>query len=98
MSNEQEERQFASIHVPLNSTVDKLGDLPVEVIPASEAWKIGLSASDVRWLLGIPEPPRKPPSYAALLRRCQREGCEFTVGVAEGWEVCHVHGVARKAR
>lgn len=69
---------------------------PGEVVSASEAWKIGLSAADVRWLLGIPDPPRKPPSYRTLLRRCIHERCTFIPGIAEGWEVCLMHGTVRK--
>ena len=71
-------------------------DLPVTVVPASEAWRIGLSAADVRWLLGIPEPPRKPPSYKQLVKRCKRQGCEWTPGLVDGWEFCRVHSVTRR--
>ena len=93
------EPTFASIKIPINGDLPpSLNDLPVEVVPASEAWRIGLSAADVRWLLANPAPPRKPPTYKALLRQCERGGCEFTNGIADGWEFCPTHGTARKKR
>jgi len=89
-----EEPELATIHFTRGDNGE--WQQSVETVKASEAGSIGLSASEVRWLLGIPEPPRKPPSYKSLLRRCVREGCTFVASIADGWEVCSTHGTARK--
>lgn len=95
-SDQQPEPQLAAVRLSRGEGGDIATSAP-ESIPVSEGYRIGLSARDARWLLGIPEPPRKTPTPDQRLAYCERMGCAFTEALVAGWEFCSVHGTTRKA-